>query len=73
MISHQRCKHCYQRKGRSEQTMQCPARPAYGHEWESQSGNGITWDESLVGRLWNTRYGKIIVIVLGLLLYILLS
>ena len=62
MISHERCKYCYQRKGMGEYTHKCPSRPEYGHSWESIAGNGISWNESLVGKLWTTKYGKIIII-----------
>jgi hypothetical protein len=73
MISHQRCKNCKQRKGMSEHTAECPAKPAYGHDWETHSGNGISWDESLVGKLWRTTPGKIVVVILGFILLAILS
>lgn len=72
MISHQACKHCYQRKERSEHTKECPARPYYGHEWETYSGNGITWDESLAGKLWETKFGKVVVIIFGIILLLMI-
>jgi hypothetical protein len=53
--------------------VECPARPAYGHEWETLSGNGISWDESLVGKLWKTTPGKIVVLILGFILLAILS
>ena len=72
MVSHQVCKNCHQRKGRQEQTLECPARPYYGHEWETHSGNGITWDESLAGKLWKTKYGKVVVIIVGIILLLMI-
>lgn len=72
MVSHQRCKNCFQRKGMSEQTMECPSRLAYGHDWEIVPGNGISWNKSLVDKLWKTKFGKvinIIAVLLALLLY----
>jgi hypothetical protein len=51
----------------SEETFQCPSRPAFGHSWETIAGNGISWNESLIGRLWSTRIGKIIIITLILI------
>jgi len=68
MISHQRCKYCYQRKGMIEFTQHCPSNQMYGHSWETISGNGISWNESLIGKLWAKKYGKIIVIIFLLLL-----
>jgi hypothetical protein len=68
VISHQRCKHCRQRMNMPEHTMQCPARPSMGHDWETLSGNGISWEESRLGKLWATKYGKIIII--GFILYV---
>ncbi len=62
MISHERCKFCHQRKGMSEYTFKCPSRPEYGHSWESVAGNGVSWNESLIGKLWATKNGKIIII-----------
>jgi hypothetical protein len=73
MISHQRCKNCYQKKSIRGFNSECPSRPAYGHQWETISGNGVSWNESLVGKLWKTKYGKVIVIALGLILIMMLS
>lgn len=72
MFSHQRCKNCNQRKGMREFTLHCPA-SSYGHQWETISGNGVSWDESLVGKLWKTTYGKFILVVLALILFLMLS
>jgi hypothetical protein len=77
MTSHDRCLNCNQRKMGSEYTVNCPARPAYGHEWKTYAGNGVGWSESLLGklvnRLWRTKTGKVIVVIGVILLLILLS
>lgn len=72
MVSHQVCKHCKQRKHQSEYTVSCPARPAYGHEWETFAGNGITWSESLVGKLWKTKFGKIVLLIIAFILLLMM-
>jgi hypothetical protein len=58
-----RCKHCDQRKGKREQTMQCPARPAIGHEWEETT----RWEDTYIGMLfnwlWSFTIGKIIILI----------
>jgi hypothetical protein len=57
----------------SENTLQCPAKPTYGHQWETVAGNGISSNESLVGKLWQTKTGKVIVVFIGIILFLLFS
>ena len=73
MITHERCVYCNQRKGMSEYTKQCPERTAYGHSWETVAGNGIGWNESLIGKLWASKIGKIVIIIALFILFILFS
>lgn len=72
MISHQRCVNCNQRRLGSEYTVECPASPAYGHQWKTYSGNGVGWSESLLGKLvnwlWATKIGKVVVIIVAIIL-----
>ena len=72
MNSHKKCVHCRQRKDRDEQTVECPARPEYGHEWKEYPGNGITWSESGLVKLtkWSFRNWKIAVpLFIGIFIY----
>jgi hypothetical protein len=73
MFSHQKCKNCNQRKGMKEYTTKCPANPGFGHNWETISGNGVSWNESLVGKIWRTKFGKIFIIILVVIIYLLSS
>ena len=62
----------YEAEGGNEYTVNCPARPAYGHEWKTYAGNGVGWSESLLGKLvnwlWATKIGKVIVIIGAIIL-----
>jgi len=67
MLDHKVCKNCGQRKDRAEYTKECPS-SELGHDWEVRTGNGVTWSESYVGRLWKSKIGKIL--ILGFVAYI---
>ena len=68
MFDVKECKNCGQRRHGPEFTPQCPAYPMRGHDWELR---GLRWNESLIGKLWKTKIGKIL--MLGFLGYIIIE